>query len=153
MGWSQDVHESRTRASIAQARQDYRLQRRGYAVPLRPDAKPAPFVSMVAALASLVWWRKEGRRLRGRDWRRLPLVRQFYELLTNQPVQASTSVRSKLPKSSGKAQPVSRAPCVCVWRGGACCPPAPGAACVCQIAQCQKQTAWKTTGGRGARDR
>jgi hypothetical protein len=117
MGWSQQVHESRAAASLARARSDYRLQRRGYSVPIDPDTQLAPFEGLVAALSGRLGWRKEGRRVRARDWRRLPLLRQLYEFVTTQQVSASSSVAHLRQQ---KSVPKTRKPpvrvCCCAGR-------------------------------------
>jgi len=94
MSWTEDVHVTRMAASLAQARRDYRLQRRGYPVTVTPDTHARPFAVMLAAAAGLVWWRTEGRKLRGRDWRQLPVVKQFLMLLEPSGAQ-STSMRPR----------------------------------------------------------
>lgn len=137
MGWAEEVHESRMQASLAQARKEYRLQKRGYPVPVQPDARLPSLFSLAAAGAALVWWRKEGRRLRGRDWRQLPLIKQLHELIMHgQVLPSASTVRGRQqkpppprPAKPSRAQQVRGRAGVCaVCTAGARAPGGGGAA-------------------------
>jgi hypothetical protein len=110
MGWSTEVHESRKAACLQQARQRYRLRKRGYPVEEIANSSISALCSVVAAFSSAVWWKREGRKLQGRDWKRFPVVRQFLDLLSDQKPTAVTQHRGvrktrQLAKPSAPSRP------------------------------------------------
>lgn len=114
MGWSDEVHQSRVDAELQRARREYRLRKRAYDVPVTPDSTIVSFLGVLGAVGSLVWWNKEGHKLRGRNWKHLPGVRQLYTLLTNKQLETGSSSvsgrprpRPPGPRPAGRSAPAS----------------------------------------------
>lgn len=110
MGWSEVVHHNRKQVELSRAREELRIRRRGYDVELGPDVTMPTLMTLVGVLSGAVWWRKEGRKVQGRDWQDIPGLQQLLELLNLRPKQTRSTVRSKVkPKQSAKAAVVSKA--------------------------------------------
>jgi hypothetical protein len=104
MGWSQTVHENRRRAELQRARDELRKRKRGYDIEAQPDAGMSAVTALLGALAGIAWWRKEGRKLQGRDWHKLPGMQQLLSLVNGGGQTSRGPTRGKAkPKQSAKA--------------------------------------------------
>ncbi|WIA42294.1 hypothetical protein OEZ86_008308 [Tetradesmus obliquus] len=104
MGWSQTVHDNRRRAELQRARDELRKRKRGYDIVSQPDAGMSAVSALLGALAGIAWWRKEGRKLQGRDWGKLPGMQQLLSLVNGSgQTQRSTTRGKTKPKQSAKA--------------------------------------------------
>lgn len=97
MTWSEEVQASRTQQALQQAREDARLRRKGFKPEVSKDADFKPFLGLLSAIAGTLIWRQEGHRLKGVDWKELPVLKQLYALLTD-----DTQARVKRPSASRK---------------------------------------------------
>lgn len=105
MGWSQVVHENRKSAELQRAREDLRLRRRGHAIEERPSAGVPAVLTLAGVLTAAAWWRKEGRKVHGRDWRSLPGISQLLDFLQSGNTPKRTVTRSKSKPKTQLAPP------------------------------------------------
>ncbi len=107
MGWSHEVHDNRVTESLKRERLHFHHKRKGLVLQEGPDAKTVPFTVMLGAATSFLLWNKYNRRLSSIEWKQLPVLKQFYALVTG-----DTSSLSAAPKAGGvrpKQRPVPAA--------------------------------------------
>eukprot|EP00197_Chlamydomonas_leiostraca_P015526 CAMPEP_0202867496 /NCGR_PEP_ID=MMETSP1391-20130828/9468_1 /ASSEMBLY_ACC=CAM_ASM_000867 /TAXON_ID=1034604 /ORGANISM="Chlamydomonas leiostraca, Strain SAG 11-49" /LENGTH=197 /DNA_ID=CAMNT_0049547545 /DNA_START=15 /DNA_END=608 /DNA_ORIENTATION=+ len=121
MGWSEDVHSQRVAQAVATARRERHLKRKGVPVKVAPNASPVAFVLAAGAAAGFVAFRIYEKQLRSIQWKELPVIKQFSQLITGEGLSVgskggSSGVRPK-PRAaaapakvsaSGKAKPVMK---------------------------------------------
>lgn len=104
MGWSQVVHLNRKKAELSRAREELRKRKRCYDIEVSANAGLPAVTTLLGALAGGVWWKREGRKLHGRDWRNIPGMQQLLALLTGGKQPSRTPARGNAkPKQSAKA--------------------------------------------------
>lgn len=110
MTWSDEVHDSRVAAALAQSRSDRAFKAKGQRVPVSPDASPVQLLVLVGATASALLWKHNADRLRGVRWGQLPVLKQFHDLVFGSkgtklggPASASTQSKGKAKKNKKKA--------------------------------------------------
>ena len=79
----QELYEHRYSATLAQARQEYRMKKRGYKVEASANGSLATAAVFAALLGSAFWWQRESKRLGGRDWRGLPVIKQLLGFISS----------------------------------------------------------------------
>jgi hypothetical protein len=103
MEWANEVNEHRYAATIAQARQEYRMKKRGYKVEVGPTGNLAAVAAFVALAGSAFWWKKEGHKLRGRNWRNMPVIKQVLDFMSNGDDKSLTKPSGSAGAAAGKA--------------------------------------------------
>jgi hypothetical protein len=83
MDWQEELHEHRYEATLAQARQEHRAKKRGYKLEAKPTGNLYAVAAFVALAGSALWWKREGHKLAGRDWRNAPGVKQVLAFLSS----------------------------------------------------------------------
>eukprot|EP00775_Hariotina_reticulata_P000816 gene816-1133_t len=96
MGWAQVVHENRKKAELSRAVDEFKKRKRGYDVEVEPNARMPALLVLTGLLSGTAWWRREGRKVHGRNWRTLPLVQQVIEFIQQNKTPKRTSVRGKV---------------------------------------------------------
>lgn len=100
--WSEAVHKNRTNAALERARIEYKIKKNGYSVPVYSDSGIGPIVAFTSTVVGMLWWRSSGKAVAA-NWKSLPVIGQFYSLITNSRQQAlKKPAKKKLKPSSSK---------------------------------------------------
>jgi hypothetical protein len=81
MAWGDEVHVSRVTGSMSARREEFALRKRSERVVVGPNAGFTSALSLLTAAASYVLWQRHAEALGKVRWRRLPVVRQFDDLI------------------------------------------------------------------------
>eukprot|EP00798_Chlamydomonas_sp_ICE-L_P003418 gene3418-13463_t len=101
MGWSDEVHETRKENTLQDERRKFKLRREGASTFELKNAGIGALGTVVLATSSYLIWNKFGDRLRNIEWRQLPVVKEFYTLVTGK--QAPLVRPKSRPVPSAKA--------------------------------------------------
>lgn len=104
MTWSDEVHASRLASTLSAAREtrSYRVQKQR--VPLSPTASPLQVVAMVGAAAGFLLFKRHGPELHKVQWRQVPIIKQFHDLVFgSKGTKLGSGPKGKAKKQKAKA--------------------------------------------------
>uniref|UniRef100_A0A7R9V7H4 Uncharacterized protein n=1 Tax=Chlamydomonas euryale TaxID=1486919 RepID=A0A7R9V7H4_9CHLO len=100
MTWADDVKETRVQAALSASREAYLERLCKARVRSKPIASPGSAVVLLGAAACHLLWRQHSLTLRNVQWRSMPLLRQFDELIFG---RSGTRLGAKGSKPVSKA--------------------------------------------------